>query len=66
MKVATYLLTADTPGAPLDLPPEVFWARFGDEPKQIFGLFTEVRESATTPARFIGDSSLVPIMAAST
>jgi hypothetical protein len=31
MKVATYRLTPDTPGAPLDLPPEVFWARFGDE-----------------------------------
>lgn len=31
MKVATYRLTPDTPGAPLDLPPEVSWARFGDE-----------------------------------
>jgi hypothetical protein len=31
MKVATYRLTPDTPGAPPDLPPEVTWARFGDE-----------------------------------
>ena len=31
MKVATYRLTPDTPGAPPDLPPEVSWARFGDE-----------------------------------
>jgi hypothetical protein len=31
MKVATYRLTPETPGAPLDLPPEVSWARFGDE-----------------------------------
>jgi hypothetical protein len=31
MKVATYRLRPDTPGAPPDLPPEVTWARFGDE-----------------------------------
>ena len=31
MKVATYRLTLDTPGVPLDLPPDVSWARFGDE-----------------------------------
>jgi hypothetical protein len=31
MKVATYRLTPDTPGAPPDLPPDVSWARFGDE-----------------------------------
>jgi len=31
MKVATYRLTPDTPGTPSDLPPEVTWARFGDE-----------------------------------
>jgi hypothetical protein len=31
MKVATYRLTPEAPGAPLDLPPEVSWARFGDE-----------------------------------
>src|SRR5215207_3181332 len=31
MKVATYRLTPETTGAPPDLPPEVSWARFGDE-----------------------------------
>jgi peptidase M28-like protein len=31
MKVATYRLTPDTPGAPPDLPHEASWARFGDE-----------------------------------
>jgi hypothetical protein len=31
MKDATYRLTPVTPGAPPDLPPEVSWARFGDE-----------------------------------
>jgi Peptidase family M28 len=31
MKLATYRLTPDTPGAPLDLPPGTYWARFGDE-----------------------------------
>ena len=36
MKVATYRLTPDTPGAPLNLPPEVSWARFGDELLLVF------------------------------
>ena len=31
MKLATYRLTPDAPGAPLDLPPGASWARFGDE-----------------------------------
>ena len=31
MKLATYRLTPDAPGPPLDLPPDASWARFGDE-----------------------------------
>ncbi len=31
MKLATYRLTPDAPGAPLDLPPGASWAQFGDE-----------------------------------
>src|SRR5918997_3148674 len=31
MKLATYRLTPDAPGTPLDLPPDASWARFGDE-----------------------------------
>jgi hypothetical protein len=36
MKVATFRLRPDTPGAPLDLPPYVSWARFGDELLLVF------------------------------
>jgi hypothetical protein len=31
MKLATYRLTPDAPGAPLYLPPGASWTRFGDK-----------------------------------